>query len=288
MPRPAPFVWTTLGLTGLAACGDSHPTAGGGTGDPGTPVQVSTTGGYQPAVSPRGDRIAYQVFGAVIVASADGARVDFVTTAGDQPDWSPDGSLILLRGDQEVVVISAVTGAVVKTITAPIDDDPAWAPDGRAIAFQTTTHGDGIYIVTYPAGAGAMVPCREPDGSTCAGEGPVWSPDGQWLAFEDALEIQKVRRSGGTSVVIVPAGHDVTEPAWSPDGRWIAFARDDGSGPHYNIWVVDALARGAVPRPVTSGPFLDSHPAWSPDSKTIYFDSDRSGTTEIWKVTRSP
>lgn len=35
---------------------------------------------------------------------------------------------------------------------------------------------------------------------------------------------------------------------------------------------------------VTSGAAVDSDPAWSPDGATIYFDSNRSGGSEIWKV----
>ncbi len=164
------------------------------------------------------------------------------------------------------------------------DDDPSWSPLGDEIAAQSS--GNSVAIIAWPGGSLTTIPCLDPDHSQCDGEGPTWSPDGQWLAFEDGMDILKVARAGGTAVNLYHQidDRDVTEAAWSPDGRWIAFVRATGVDEQNNIWILAAEGAAAGMYQVTSGACSDSQPAWSPDGLTIYFGSNRSGSSQIWKV----
>ena len=73
----------------------------------------------------------------------------------------------------------------------------------------------------------------------------------------------------------------------SPNGQWIAFAAE--SLPEYShIWVIDARGSTSGRLQITSGAHRDANPAWSPDSQMLYFDCDRSGQLEVWKVTFRP
>lgn len=65
-------------------------------------------------------------------------------------------------------------------------------------------------------------------------------------------------------------------PAISRDGRYAAFALDD------RIHVV-GLA-GDAPRAVTAKYSQASDPYWSRDGQALYFLSDRSGTSQVWKL----
>jgi hypothetical protein len=69
------------------------------------------------------------------------------------------------------------------------------------------------------------------------------------------------------------------QPAWSPDGTRIAFSawRNDG---FRDILVVE-LASGKVTE-LTHDRAIDMSPAWSPDGNVVYFDSDRTGISNIY------
>ena len=58
----------------------------------------------------------------------------------------------------------------------------------------------------------------------------------------------------------------------------------DSAGPDGNqdIYVIDA--NGGKPRRITFEPSNESIPSWSRDGKWIYFNSNRTGRSEIWRV----
>ncbi len=60
---------------------------------------------------------------------------------------------------------------------------PAWSPDGRRLAIQTTRkdHMGYVWIIDYPSGTAHKLAAHE---ATFADELPVWSPDGKRLAFQ--------------------------------------------------------------------------------------------------------
>lgn len=72
------------------------------------------------------------------------------------------------------------------------------------------------------------------------------------------------------------ATRSIGSPAISRDGRYVAFELDG------RIRVV-GLA-GAAPRAVTAEYSKASDPYWSRDGDVLYFLSDRSGTSQVWKL----
>jgi Tol biopolymer transport system component len=69
-------------------------------------------------------------------------------------------------------------------------------------------------------------------------------------------------------------------PNWSPDGSMIAFeGHPDGNA---DIHVVSS--QGGSPRRLTRHVALDARPFWSRDGQWIYFISNRSGSSQIWRV----
>jgi dipeptidyl aminopeptidase/acylaminoacyl peptidase len=99
---------------------------------------------------------------------------------------------------------------------ATVDEYPAWSPDGRWVAFDSTRAGGGIYVV-HPNGRGLR---RVWKGSSSAY--PAWSPDGRRLAFATREGIRSVRLDGSAPHLL--ARHENAEQVrWSPDGRVIAF-----------------------------------------------------------------
>jgi Tol biopolymer transport system component len=115
---------------------------------------------------------------------------------------------------------------------------------------------------------------------------PAVSPDGRRVAYsmnqrsESVIAVQDLVPDAPVSVVWRGARFEQAyQPAWSPDGTRIAFSawRTDG---YRDILIVD-VATGKVEE-VTHDRAIDMEPAWTTDGKTLYFDSDRTGITNIY------
>jgi len=115
---------------------------------------------------------------------------------------------------------------------------------------------------------------------------PGVSPDERRVAFsknehsESVLAIVDTAPGGKESVVWRGERYDQAfQPAWSPDGARIAFSAWRKGG-FRDILIVE-VASGAVEE-ITSDRAVDMNPAWSRDGRYVYFDSDRSGITNIY------
>lgn len=79
--------------------------------------------------------------------------------------------------------------------------------------------------------------------------------------------------------------HRVSAPAVSPDGRSVVYVVTDTlkaeNRTTSSLWLA-SLDDRAAPRRLTATNRHDRHPVWSPDGNWIAFDSDRSGSDQIW------
>jgi hypothetical protein len=115
---------------------------------------------------------------------------------------------------------------------------------------------------------------------------PAVSPDGRRVAFsmnehsDSVLAVQDAVPDAPAEVVWRGARFDQAyQPAWSPDGGRIAFSAWRAGGLR-DILIVE-LASGQVLE-VTSDRAIDMAPAWSADGRYVYFDSDRTGISNIY------
>jgi len=114
---------------------------------------------------------------------------------------------------------------------------------------------------------------------------PAWSPDGAriaWTSFKDGNPNLYVKTlvSGRVQALSTHDGINVA-PAWSPDGSKIALTRS--SGPHSNIWIIDART-GKDLQQVTAEDGIDVSPSWSPDGSTLVWSSERAGGSQIYAM----
>jgi dipeptidyl aminopeptidase/acylaminoacyl peptidase len=81
----------------------------------------------------------------------------------------------------------------------------------------------------------------------------------------------------------------ITQIAVSPDGKRVVYTLrgDDlqANKAYSGLWLRDTVQRGAAPVRLTDDRWHDGSAAWSSDGRWIYFLSERSGSTQVWRIT---
>jgi Tol biopolymer transport system component len=118
---------------------------------------------------------------------------------------------------------------------------------------------------------------------------PVWSPDDLRIVFQairdGANSTLRQKRVDGTSneETVVPPG--VTGPLvpshWSPDGQHIAYMQGVVGSFAYDLWTLP-LSSDRKPVPLVRTPFGEGNATFSPDGRWIAFQSNESGTPQIY------
>ncbi|MDQ6801978.1 MAG: protein kinase [Acidobacteriota bacterium] len=206
---------------------------------------------------------------------------------------SPDGKSLVFTSDSSGnadIYLQRVDGqnAINLTKDSPVADmQPAFSPDGERIAFRSDRNGGGIFVMGVSGEAVRRL--------TEFGFNPAWSPDGTEIVFSNEGFENPYSRAGLANLWIVNVGRgdvrqltkaDSIQPSWSPHGHRIAFWGLVGNSGRRDIWTI--APRGSNPektiRSVTSDAAVDCNPVWSPDGKYLYFESDRGGTLNLWRV----
>jgi Tol biopolymer transport system component len=246
-----------------------------------------------PLVIPFGQKsTAATVNPAIFITRLNGSQQTRVVVDPQADDWGPavdpSGKRIAYRrandqtGTSDVVTANIDgSNSIRLTHSGRHDTQPAWAPNGAAIAYVSSpanTSGD-YELNVVPAAGGAV---RTLIDQTTMINGPAWSPDGKTIAFGSRHEskdwIGTVPAAGGDITWLV-AGYNGGWPAYSPDGQTIAFALDAGSG-NASIYTMDvAGTRARRLSPLSDS--NDQYPAWSPDGRFVAFSGSGAGTPQI-------
>src|ERR1700739_33816 len=198
--------------------------------------------------------------------------------AASGPLWSGDSKWIAFRGvegDKHGLVIAHPDGsnttflAALAGTNSPLPGtgkDFTWSPDGKQIAFVSSTAGEGA----SEASGDPMVITRylyKPD----AGEGMTRFNDNQRLhTFVVDLASKRIRQltSGETDE------HSID---WSPDGNEILFAsnREPNQDELFNYDIFGGRGGGGSIRGVPARKYNEYEPLWSPDGKRIVYRGTR-------------
>ena len=165
------------------------------------------------------------------------------------PAWSPDSRLIAFQSNRDTVdgsynsdifVVSTsdtTKGTSTRRITSEPgqDEDPAWSPDGRLIAYTRQPSGEPASLIYDPAHL-AVIPAEggTPRPLTVAMERPVYSPrfapDGRsvYVMMEDSGEQHLVRVpfDGSTPERVIKGARSVDAYDLLKDGSAVALVSE--------------------------------------------------------------
>ncbi len=223
------------------------------------------------------------------VLSPDGRHIAYTMRRTNWDDNEYETEIWL--GDLEEGTVRQLTSGP-KSSSAP-----AWAPDGRRIAFLSDRQDRRqIYVINRDGGeAQALTSTTDSIGRF------AWSPDGAAIAFTATESDEATRRTRERTwgeYRVIDAEHRMahlrivdletgatrrlTEGAftvgafdWSPDSTRIAFEHrvntDPANGGTADISVV-TLRDGAI-RPLVTQAGPDGNPVWSPDGTRVAFET---------------
>ena len=114
---------------------------------------------------------------------------------------------------------------------------------------------------------------------------PAWSPDSRQLAYvsfegsRSSIYVQTLRTGNRLLASSEPGVNGA--PAFSPDGRQLVMTLGGADG-NLDIYVMDLATRST--RRLTTHRAIDTEGSWSPDGRYIYFNSDRAGGPQVYRV----
>lgn len=201
------------------------------------------------------------------------------------PSLSPDASMVAYAstgtGDatrQSAIFVQTTSSAVPRQLSRPPDgardDLPAWAPDGREIAFARWEAGGACRVLLVAStGVGDEREIARCDGSDLLSFD--WLPDGSGLLFgtmtgaDVSTRLRILDPVGGRwrNLDYAGAPGDIDfAPQVSPDGRWIGFIRNPQMG---DLWRVSI--EGGVPEQITRLGAEMRGWSWAPDGASMVF-----------------
>ncbi len=196
----------------------------------------------------------------ISIASTD-RHVEYVsTTHFEAPNWSRDGKFLIFNQDGTLRRLTLDGGEPTVINTAPqiqCNNDHGISPDGQFLALSDSSkddHKSRVYVVPIAGGTPRLITSNAP--SYWHG----WSPDGKTLAFTG-------QRGGPVEVQPAPGS---SNPVQHLDTS------------NFDIYTIP-VAGGEETR-LTNAPGLDDGPEYSPDGAYIYFNSERTGHMQIWRM----
>lgn len=261
-----------------------------------------------PAWSPDGRSIAFLRYssterGGVFLMPATGGaehKLAEVSGAYSSLSWHPGSRWLVVankpsEAEPSALFLLSVDTGENRRLTSPPrnvygDATPAVSPDGRALVFArwlSEETGD-LYLLEI---SGDLRPVGEPKRLTFTSSVtgyPAWCPDGSCVVFASGgsshdtslwrMRLPTLARRVGEPERLAFGGSGAIIPAISRRGR-LAYSHYTGDSDIRRLDLTGGQREDNLPVNSTA---IDHCPQYSPDGKRIAFNSNRSGSHEIW------
>jgi serine/threonine-protein kinase len=265
----------------------------------------------RPLWSPDGTRILFETDADLFVMPALGGAPRIMAKGACCAAWSPDGRQVAyVRSPRRFGNVERPESIYV----APLDGGPSrfvglvfdphsltWSPDGRWLALVSGNDAFAVgtqqfgnkgpsAVVLVPAVGGAPVPVTD---NASLNMSPVWTPDSRRMLFvsdrEGARDVYAVRLANSGIPAGKPSrittGLNAHSISLSADGTRQAYSVYASRA---NVWAIPIPTGAPVSvdraTQVTTGNQTVERMALSPDGRWLYFDSDRSGNADIYRM----
>ncbi len=175
---------------------------------------------------------------------------------------------------------------------------PAFSPDGRKVAFESTRTGGSELFIQNADGTGPATRLTTAPADDAA---PHFSPDGRQIVFTAGrhggqFEVYKINADGSGETRLTTNLLNDGRASWSPDGTKIAFETTRPNtpaeeNPNGEIATMNPDGTGVTLLTDTARPVSHRSTRWSPDGSQIVFESNRAQTspsnTDIYKMNRN-
>ena len=241
-------------------------------------VPGSRFGDFGPSVAPDGRTVVFSRARAeggddlplqLFTAPLSGGAAQPLQLFGRQPAFSgPDGGRLAFQDyyRPKRLALADADGSDPELLTRAggrTDDDPAFSPNGRTVAFDAAHRKGGSEILRINADGSRRRRLTSTKGG--ASFGPSFSPDGRWIAFtrydraSDRRSVWIMRRNGHGLHRLTRASRDSSSPAISPNGSKVVFVRERGR--RTRLVVIDR--DGGHERPLTNAKLNAEEPDWA-------------------------
>jgi Tol biopolymer transport system component/DNA-binding winged helix-turn-helix (wHTH) protein len=201
--------------------------------------------------------------------------------------WTPDSQSLIypeprseLQSELVMLNIDTLQRQVVAKPSARCNAAgmSAFSPDGRWLAFACMfDYGlASLCVQSWPIGT-----VRELLELTGDLEGLAWAADGQSLVYSRDNNLWRIPSRGGSPQRLW-FGQDASHPTIARTGSRLAFTRNQEL---YDIWhIPTGDPRHSAERAVRLAPseLVQLNAQYSPDGKRVVFESNRSGSSEVW------
>jgi len=260
--------------------------------------------GHSPAISPRGDRVAFLSKDQIWWAPLDGhdKATQAVHAKGNAATlrWSPDGSKLAFvsdRGNHSFIGVFDPAAKALRYLDPSVDRDggPVWSADSIQIAFvripssrealmfgpeRTANDPWSLRVAEVSTGHGREIWHAE-KGPGSAFHSVVSETQLQWAGgrivfpWERSgwVHLYSVPAGGGAALELTPGEFEAEHVAMNPNGREIVFSSNQDDIDRRHLWKVAVDHAGPVP--VTRGEGIEWSPVVTSDRESIaYFHSD--------------
>jgi Tol biopolymer transport system component len=163
------------------------------------------------------------------------------------------------------------------------DQEPAYSPDGKKIAFRSNRSINGNWDI-WVVNVSGTPKLTQITNNLADDQDPNWSPDGKRISFSSSRSGNwDIWSVSSTGTEMNPVNHtnrpaNDRRPAYSPDGARIVFQSDFWVD--WDIWTVNS-ANPLDLALITTLAADDEEPAYSPDGSRIAFARERSDSDSL-------